>query len=345
MASIRQFLQSFSMFNGITARVTTEREQHIPKMRSSSPQVEVYVADILDIYGELSARSDLSPCQTVNTLFGRLVNICIQTLPHATTQQILEDPRILEILSPLRVICATAECHLESYWADKINSAEDVYTALTDFPYYGNYVDLTRMELAALYSVEPTTPRRIAFIGSGPLPLTSMCLCLQLENNERSYKPSSTLISPPPSPSPSDDERGTIVVNIDRNQEAITQSSALCSNLGQKFRGMRFSCEEAGTAETDLKEFDVVYLAALVGMTNEDKQGILADIVGRMNVGSLLVIRTAHSLRKLLYPEFDLSTEAVLACLDIEVVVHPYNHVVNSVIVGRVKARSDEGLM
>jgi nicotianamine synthase len=37
--------------------------------------------------------------------------------------------------------------------------------------------------------------------------------------------------------------------------------------------------------------------------------------------------------------EFDASTEAVLACLDICMVVHPYNHVVNSVIIGRVKPR------
>ena len=38
--------------------------------------------------------------------------------------------------------------------------------------------------------------------------------------------------------------------------------------------------------------------------------------------------------------EFDFTTESVLACLEICLVVHPYDHVVNSVIVGRAKPRA-----
>jgi nicotianamine synthase len=69
---------------------------------------------------------------------------------------------------------------------------------------------------------------------------------------------------------------------------------------------------------------------------------------------AILVVRSAHGLRKVLYPvrvkpfllrrvyvnfqqEFDSTTEAVVRCLDVQVVVHPYSHVVNSVIVGRVR--------
>jgi hypothetical protein len=35
--------------------------------------------------------------------------------------------------------------------------------------------------------------------------------------------------------------------------------------------------------------------------------------------------------------EFDPTTEAVKRCLDVQAVVHPYNHVVNSLIVGKVR--------
>jgi nicotianamine synthase len=37
--------------------------------------------------------------------------------------------------------------------------------------------------------------------------------------------------------------------------------------------------------------------------------------------------------------EFDATTNAVSACLDVCMVVHPFNHVVNSVIIARVKAQ------
>lgn len=37
--------------------------------------------------------------------------------------------------------------------------------------------------------------------------------------------------------------------------------------------------------------------------------------------------------------EFDATTSGVSACLDVCLVVHPYNHVVNSVIIARVKTQ------
>lgn len=67
---------------------------------------------------------------------------------------------------------------------------------------------------------------------------------------------------------------------------------------------MTFQCTEAveeGSAQ-DLKSFDVVYLAALVGSTKAQKGEIISDIAGRMRPGAFLVLRSAHSLRSLLYP-------------------------------------------
>jgi hypothetical protein len=65
---------------------------------------------------------------------------------------------------------------------------------------------------------------------------------------------------------------------------------------------MEFFCREAGSSPLDLTAFDVVYLAALVGMTQEDKESVLVNIARGMRVGALMVIRTAHGLRSLLYP-------------------------------------------
>ncbi len=64
---------------------------------------------------------------------------------------------------------------------------------------------------------------------------------------------------------------------------------------------MEFRCSEAGAEDCDLAVFDVVYLAALVGMTQEEKEKLLVDVVGKMREGSILVVRSAQRLRKVLY--------------------------------------------
>jgi nicotianamine synthase len=140
------------------------------------------------------------------------------------------------------------------------------------------------MELSAIFSVDPNLIQQeelnIAFLGSGPLPLTNLCLCNGVKVHRRG--------------------RRTRVLNVDCNLEAITQSRVLCAKLGKKAEGMCFLHAEAGSS--DLQKFDVVYLAALVGHTLEEKERILLDVVKNMKVGGLLVIRSAERLRKVLYP-------------------------------------------
>jgi nicotianamine synthase len=99
-----------------------------------------------------------------------------------------------------------------------------------------------------------------------------------------------------------EDQSENIVINIDHDSKAVSQSSALCKKLGQRAKGMQFICQEAESLGPELQASDVVFLAALVGTTQEEKEVVLTSIVAKMRVGSLLVIRTAHSLRTLLYP-------------------------------------------
>ena len=65
---------------------------------------------------------------------------------------------------------------------------------------------------------------------------------------------------------------------------------------------MAFDCADAMVDALDLCKFDVVYLAALVGTCQEQKLKIISNVVKAMQPGALLIIRTAHSLRALLYP-------------------------------------------
>lgn len=145
------------------------------------------------------------------------------------------------------------------------------------------------MELAAINSVTPRAPQKVAFIGSGPLPLTSLCMYEALECCKKDNDPD--LKSPE-----------TVVINIDNNINAISQSAALCKKLGERAQGLCFVCQDAESLELELSSCDVVYLAALVGATQREKEIVLMNVVEKMQPGSLLVIRTAHSLRTILYP-------------------------------------------
>ena len=91
---------------------------------------------------------------------------------------------------------------------------------------------------------------------------------------------------------------------------------------------MSFSCEDvsvdasisidpiAGIAtKTAWKGFQVVFLAALVGMDTQTKMGILASLAKKLEPGTLVVARSAQGLRSVLYPVSGTKTFATMGLL------------------------------
>lgn len=99
------------------------------------------------------------------------------------------------------------------------------------------------MELNALESVAPSEAlTKFAVIGSGPLPLTSLCIFQALK--DRNCKPA-------------------CIHNLDKDATAILQSAKLCGTLGFTEEAICFKCADALLINTlDLYQFDVVFLAA-----------------------------------------------------------------------------------
>lgn len=96
------------------------------------------------------------------------------------------------------------------------------------------------------------------------------------------------------------------VHNIDRDSAALSISQDLCVRLGYADR-MSFSCAEVsaegdGEDATQWDTFDVVFLAALVGMDTSSKLAILGGLVRKLRPGALVVARSAKGLRGVLYP-------------------------------------------
>lgn len=231
--------------------------------------------------------------------------------------QILKDPRISSITPHLRTLCSTGECALESHWANLLllsPASDTTINPLSLFPYYKNYLDLSRLELNALLAITPKPPTAIAFLGSGPLPLTSICLATLLHPKTPSLR----------------------ILNVDYDAAAIDVSARLCATLpGPQSAVQEFVCASATDGAVELATFDVVYVAALVGMSAEEKEEVVRRVVKKMKRDALVVLRSAHSLRGLLYPVVDVAGLERLG-LKVEVVVHPWNRVVNSVVVARV---------
>lgn len=164
--------------------------------------------------------------------------------------------------------------------ADSCCDRNPAVATLLNFTYYDNYTDLIRMEMNALASsVTKPRLRKFAVIGSGPLPLTSICLSRLLSG-----------------------QGGAFVHNIDRDPWAISTSAQLCARLGYTLEQMRFQCADVHDQRLDLYGSDVVYLAGLVGINEDDKQEAISRIARQMSPGALLILRSAHSLRGLLYP-------------------------------------------
>ncbi|WP_157987381.1 nicotianamine synthase family protein [Jiangella endophytica] len=253
-----------------------------------------------DVYRDLAARDDLRPGPEVDGLFGRLVRLVL-TAPAETVPAVLNDVGVQQLAPRLRALCAQGEGELEHAWAKRIVAGCPPREELARFPYFGNYRQLSRMEIGILASALPRRVRSVAFVGSGPLPLSSLYLAGELDAS---------------------------LDNYDRDPVALTAGARVAGALGYGELGFH----EADVLDADLSGYDVVVLAALVGDTLEAKRRILGHLAGTMRPGAVLLARSARGLRTLLYPPID---RTALDGFEPLTEVHPVNDVINSAILAR----------
>ncbi|KAF3003178.1 hypothetical protein E8E13_009295 [Curvularia kusanoi] len=307
---------------------TTVRSVRTPPgtPRITTAAANALATEIQDIYLSLSVLPSLAPGDEVNALFTRLVHLCTKPYDQEVITEFFNLEGMRTLCTQLQGICATAEGKLESFWATKLvtessspgATAEYANAILSKFPYHQNYMDLARIECNILTAFLPHPVQRlnIAFIGSGPLPLTSLCML--------------------------DIFPVAHIHNIDRDISALSISEKLSERLGHADR-MSFACVDVSTKpakdgmKTAWHKFDVVFLAALVGIDMTSKLAILEGLVKKLRPGTLVVARSAKGLREVLYPVLQLGEPLRKANLEMLVEVHPWTSVVNSVIVLKVK--------
>jgi len=281
------------------------------------------VRAVREAYDDLVACADLRPGPRVDDVFRRLVRLVVEPPPDQAAR-VLDHPEVRPIAGHLRELSFEGEYQLERAWAQRIAAGERPHAELGRFPYADNYRRLGEMERDAVATVgglvrrgrrdrpvdpgiPPDSGPQVAFVGSGPLPLTAFQLAA---------------------------DGAARVDNLDRDADALALSRRVADAL--EVTGLGFRHVDVGSAPPDgaagLARYDMVVLAALVGLTPADKARVLAHLASAMAPGALLLVRSARGLRTLLYPEVELEA---LAGFDVLDVVHPTDEVINSVIVAR----------
>ena len=113
----------------------------------------------------------------------------------------------------------------------------------------------------------------------------------------------------------------------DRARRLVSADAALAAR-------MAFRTSDVADVTRDLAGYDVVFLAALVGMAAEEKARVVEHLGRHMAPGAALVVRSAHGARGFLYPVVD-PEEIRRGGFDVLAVHHPEGEVINSVIIAR----------
>ncbi|KAJ4967808.1 hypothetical protein NE237_014509 [Protea cynaroides] len=268
-------------------------------------QEDMVVEKICEIYDNISSLESLKPSKDVNMHFTNLVLTCIQPIPLDVTKL---SNHAQDIRSHLIRLCAEAEGLLESHFSTLLGSFQNPLDHINIFPYYSNYLKLSHLEFTLLIDHCTTHfPTRVAFIGSGPLPLTSIVLA--------SYH-----------------LRTTTFHNYDIDASANSLAQNLISSDPDLSQRMFFHTSDIMDVSTALRDYEVVFLAALVGMDKEEKARVIDHLAKHMAPGALLMLRSAHGARAFLYPVIDLCD---LQGFEVLSVYHPTDEVVNSVLIAR----------
>lgn len=277
-------------------------------VRPEDPAGADPVEEIRAIHADLRAAeadAGLGPRPVTDALFSRLVALAVRRRPAGEAERVLADPGVAALRGDLHGLCSRGEHELERHWARRIAGATDPHAELARFPYTGNYADLARLEVHALLGHLATPPRRVLFVGPGPMPLSAVVMAT---------------------------EHGVTVDTLDVDPEAVALGGAVVDALG--VTGVSFRTGDV-VDETDLAGYDAVFLAALVGLEPAAKARVLRRLRRAIGPDGLLLARSAHALRTLLYPVLDVDGALMPAGFDPLAVVHPYTDVVNSVVLAR----------
>jgi len=207
----------------------------------------------------------------------------IRYAPIALHESIFADQRVRGLTADNHRIRAAYERDKELIQARNLVRADDGRKRLNRTIEHETYWALGKELRNALAG-----SRRILVAGSGPLPLTALCIGAALDVH---------------------------VTCVERDTECHVLGRQLITMSGQE---NHFECINADIlALTDFDGYDAIVGVVLLGVgTNSNeastKATIARHIIEHMSPGARMVLRDPHGLGKLLYPSVDLNEDATI---------------------------------
>ena len=114
-----------------------------------------------------------APDQIYGAYLDRLNRLAQAPVTDETVQRLIADPDLRPAISRVSLLKRQNGLMLETQLAQSVLAASNPWASLEHFVYYPNYLALARIEYggAGLHAGD-----RVVFLGSGPLPLSLICL-------------------------------------------------------------------------------------------------------------------------------------------------------------------------
>lgn len=246
-----------------------------------------------ELYNRIKRLAEFQPSTEVNDFMSCLTTYC------CNNTHIMPSLSNMEIKF-IRDRSNIAETNLEIHWANKLLEEGSKYPNIEDFVYHSNYRDLVNLEILNI-KVYKKNIKKILFIGGGALPITAIILAQKYNYN---------------------------VTILERDQESYDISTELISKLTLNNKINIVLC--SALYYVDYDEYDLIYIAAMVGDNQKDKDAIINMISGSALPGTIILIRSAFAMKELLYYTYNFKGKANINLL---IEVRPHNHIVNSFFV------------
>nr|WP_320193363.1 nicotianamine synthase family protein [uncultured Desulfobacter sp.] len=108
--------------------------------------------------------------------FGHLDRLAAMDIDDGQAEALRCDPELTKVLDHISRLKRANGLRMEIHNAKTVISSSSPWDTVKQFVYYPNYMELARMEYTGA-NLGPGD--RVVFLGSGPMPLTLVCLCVQ----------------------------------------------------------------------------------------------------------------------------------------------------------------------
>lgn len=233
------------------------------------------IEQIEDLYQSIPRDLEVTPTDTILHVFKQAREVALtDKYQPEEIRDVLQSPRIKKIQSSLISRCAACEYEIERRFAIECLKAKSLEQAMINYRSYQRYVAMMSQEIESLRALYHKPIQKVLFCGSGPLPISAFILRREL---------------------------GIEVFTLDYD----SQTNDITCEMNQKLPAhLRLKHIHSNYYDfNDFAEFDLVMLAALVGISPDEKKSAMKHLNCNLHQQQLALVRTAEGLRSLFYAQ------------------------------------------